>query len=503
MAGINTKSIILMGLAAMGASTPALADPGVYLAPMLGYLNPDNKLSRTNDVWGGRLALGSVLSDRWNLEVGLASHEVGLPGGGHVNQKGFGMDGLYFFSRDPAFAPFGLLGLGYMRSDSPGDRDNAVTANLGLGFLKQINDRMDFRADLRYRLVDTDLIQVGTHRLDDWLIHLGLHVNLGKPAAPAILASGAAPVAESVPTTPIPPAPPSDSDGDGVIDSIDQCPATPPGRTVDARGCEFDSDRDGIVDGLDQCPGTPADRQVDAKGCEPDSDGDTVVDALDQCPGTPADRQVDAKGCEPDSDGDAVVDVLDQCPDTPTGRQVDAKGCEPDSDGDTVVDALDQCPNTPTGRQVDAKGCEPDSDGDAVVDALDQCPDTPKGDTVDEKGCTIASSIVLKGVTFESDKATLRPESARVLDEAAEAIQRYPHLSVEVVGHTDSTGGDAHNQALSEQRAQAVCDYFIQKGIEAQRLKATGYGASKPVADNKDRQGREENRRVELLLKPQ
>ncbi len=443
MAGINTKSIILMGLAAMGASTPALADPGVYLAPMLGYLNPDNKLSRTNDVWGGRLALGSVLSDRWNLEVGLASHEVGLPGGGHVNQKGFGMDGLYFFSRDPAFAPFGLLGLGYMRSDSPGDRDNAVTANLGLGFLKQINDRMDFRADLRYRLVDTDLIQVGTHRLDDWLIHLGLHVNLGKPAAPAILASGAAPVAESVPTTPIPPAPPSDSDGDGVIDSIDQCPATPPGRTVDARGCEFDSDRDGIVDGLDQCPGTPADRQVDAKGCEPDSDGDTVVDALDQCP------------------------------------------------------------NTPTGRQVDAKGCEPDSDGDAVVDALDQCPDTPKGDTVDEKGCTIASSIVLKGVTFESDKATLRPESARVLDEAAEAIQRYPHLSVEVVGHTDSTGGDAHNQALSEQRAQAVCDYFIQKGIEAQRLKATGYGASKPVADNKDRQGREENRRVELLLKPQ
>lgn len=78
--------------------------------------------------------------------------------------------------------------------------------------------------------------------------------------------------------------PPKDTDGDGVIDSIDQCPTTPAGRKVDAKGCELDGDGDGVVDALDQCPTTPAGRKVDAKGCELDSDGDGIVDGVDKCP---------------------------------------------------------------------------------------------------------------------------------------------------------------------------------------------------------------------------
>ncbi|MFO7542919.1 MAG: OmpA family protein [Thiobacillus sp.] len=77
---------------------------------------------------------------------------------------------------------------------------------------------------------------------------------------------------------------PADSDGDGVVDSKDKCPTTPPNRKVNVEGCELDSDGDGVVDSLDKCPTTPAGRKVNAEGCELDSDGDGVIDSLDKCP---------------------------------------------------------------------------------------------------------------------------------------------------------------------------------------------------------------------------
>jgi OOP family OmpA-OmpF porin len=88
-----------------------------------------------------------------------------------------------------------------------------------------------------------------------------------------------------------------------------------------------------------------------------DSDGDGVVDEVDQCPDTPRGITVDARGCPPDSDGDGVPDYLDRCPGTPPGVAVDSSGCPFDSDGDGVVDHLDQCPNTPKGATVNEVGC--------------------------------------------------------------------------------------------------------------------------------------------------
>ncbi|MCS6786875.1 MAG: OmpA family protein [Thiobacillaceae bacterium] len=167
-----------------------------------------------------------------------------------------------------------------------------------------------------------------------------------------------------------------------------------------------------------------------------------------------------------------------------------------------MVDRLDRCPGTPAGRKVDASGCEPDSDGDGVVDALDQCPNTPKGDKVDTRGCTLASTIILKGVNFDHDSATLRPESKAVLDEAVATLKRYPQLRVEVAGHTDDRASEAYNLALSERRARAVMDYFVQAGIEPARLSAKGYGEGQPIADNRTAAGRAANRRVELRILP-
>ncbi len=95
----------------------------------------------------------------------------------------------------------------------------------------------------------------------------------------------------------------------------------------------------------------------EAPVAEGDADGDGVVDSKDQCPGTLSGVKVDAKGCELDSDGDGVVDSKDKCPNTPAGAKVDAGGCELDSDGDGVVDSKDACPDTLAGATVNSKGC--------------------------------------------------------------------------------------------------------------------------------------------------
>ncbi|MFO7601523.1 MAG: OmpA family protein [Candidatus Desulfacyla sp.] len=90
---------------------------------------------------------------------------------------------------------------------------------------------------------------------------------------------------------------PKDSDCDGVSDEVDQCPGTPLGVAVDARGCPLDSDGDGVPDYLDKCPGTPPGVEVDSRGCPLDSDGDGVPDYRDKCPGTPKGARVDTEGC--------------------------------------------------------------------------------------------------------------------------------------------------------------------------------------------------------------
>jgi OOP family OmpA-OmpF porin len=125
-----------------------------------------------------------------------------------------------------------------------------------------------------------------------------------------------------------------------------------------------------------------------------DSDGDGVIDRLDECPDTPKGVEVDYKGCPLDSDGDGVPDYLDKCPNTPAGVAVDSNGCPLDSDGDGVPDYLDKCPNTPAGVAVDSNGCPLDSDGDGVPDYLDECPNTPAGATVNKVGCWVLNSVL-------------------------------------------------------------------------------------------------------------
>jgi outer membrane protein OmpA-like peptidoglycan-associated protein len=269
-----------------------------------------------------------------------------------------------------------------------------------------------------------------------------------------------------------------------------------------------DSDGDGVPDSRDKCPGTPAGAKVDSKGCPIDGDGDGVPDGLDKCPNTPKGEKVDHDGCSKDSDGDGVMDGTDKCPDTPRGAKVDASGCPVDSDGDGVPDGIDKCPGTPHGTKVNPDGCPvvTDSDGDGVNDDRDKCPDTPRGTKVDANGCPEAApvfapgktSLVLEGVTFDTNSAHLTSSSNATLDRVAEALKANPDVRVEVGGHTDNTGSKATNNKLSAERAKAVKDYLVSKGVSASRLESKGYGSSSPIADNKTADGRAKNRRVEL-----
>jgi outer membrane protein OmpA-like peptidoglycan-associated protein len=108
--------------------------------------------------------------------------------------------------------------------------------------------------------------------------------------------------------------------------------------------------------------------------------------------------------------------------------------------------------------------------------------------------------MVLYGLRFDVNSAVLRKESEKTLNEIFEALRHDLSLKVLVEGHTDSTNTDAYNQTLSEQRAKAVVDWLLAKGIQTRRLKAKGFGRTRPVASNNTAQGRALNRRVELSV---
>jgi outer membrane protein OmpA-like peptidoglycan-associated protein len=110
-----------------------------------------------------------------------------------------------------------------------------------------------------------------------------------------------------------------------------------------------------------------------------------------------------------------------------------------------------------------------------------------------------APKLVLEGVNFDFDKSTLRQDDMGSLDNDVATLKSWGDVDIEVAGHTDSMGSDAYNMNLSQQRAEAVRNFLISKGVAANRLTAKGYGESQPVADNATEEGRFKNRRVELI----
>ena len=110
------------------------------------------------------------------------------------------------------------------------------------------------------------------------------------------------------------------------------------------------------------------------------------------------------------------------------------------------------------------------------------------------------ASVVLNNIFFDVNQYELKPESISELDKVVELLNDNPGVKILISGHTDNTGKATDNLRLSENRAKAVVDYLIAKGIEASRLQYKGFGATRAVADNATEEGRAQNRRTELKV---
>lgn len=384
-----------------------------YVSPMASYIDGDDDSMLDEGVRGGQFGIGRAVNNLLNIE-GYFSF-ASLDGSPGQDQSGFGADLQFHFNRQGLLTPYLFFGAGHLSLDvDGGDDPDGFMYSGGAGVIADIfGDRnVALRAEYRRRHHEPD-----NSEIRDNIFSLGLQIPFG-----------------------------------------------------------------------------------DAPVSVTDSDGDGVADSVDRCPGTPAGTPVDEYGCERDSDGDGVADSMDQCPNTPRGTRVDARGCPQDSDGDGVADGVDECPGTPRGARVDEKGCELDSDGDGVVDRLDECPNTAKGVQVDIKGCEIKEEIRLPGVNFETNSDRLLSGAENTLDDAVATLKKNPSIKVEVQGHTDSDGTAKYNEGLSQRRAKTVRDYLVEHGIAADRLTTKGYGELAPIDDNSTAEGKAANRRVVLRI---
>jgi outer membrane protein OmpA-like peptidoglycan-associated protein len=194
----------------------------------------------------------------------------------------------------------------------------------------------------------------------------------------------------------------------------------------------------------------------------------------------------------------------------------DVDGCpDPDNDKDGILDADDKCPNEPEDKDgfEDEDGCpDPDNDKDGILDADDKCPNEPEDmdGYEDEDGCPDPTHklavvkqdqiVIMEQIFFETAKAKIKPISFPICDAVVAVIEKNPTIKIRIEGHTDSRGKAGYNRKLSDQRAKAVLKYLVDKGIDADRMTAEGFGPDKPIAPNETADGRAKNRRVEFHI---
>jgi OOP family OmpA-OmpF porin len=160
-----------------------------------------------------------------------------------------------------------------------------------------------------------------------------------------------------------------------------------------------------------------------------------------------------------------------------------------DSDGDGVSDFFDKCPGTPSGVKVDGAGCP-------LPVAATPAPVT-KVFVTEEDRKIVREAI--RNLEFDFGKATIRAHSFPSLNRVAQLLID-KNFSLKLAGHTDNVGSNDANMKLSKARAESVKNYLVDKGANASRIEATGYGETQPIATNKTAKGRQQNRRVEFTL---
>ncbi len=265
-----------------------------------------------------------------------------------------------------------------------------------------------------------------------------------------------------------------DRDGDGFKDDEDDCPDQP-------------EDRDGFEDTRDEAP-------PGQLGCpDPDNDKDGILDVDDQCINNPEDKDgdEDTDGCpesrDGDRDGDGILDSRDKCPDDPEDKDgfEDKDGCpDLDNDKDGIPDANDACRDDPE----DKDGKE-DEDG---------CPETePQGPVIIEGN----NILIFEKVQFATGSAKILPASDSILEAVSKTLLEHPEFAlIEVQGHADERADDRFNLQLTKDRAKAVMQALVKRGVEAGRVRSMGFGEYCPQDPESNEKAWETNRRVEFKI---
>ena len=319
----------------------------------------------------------------------------------------------------------------------------------------------------------------------------GLTKGFGTPDVRAFVQVGVAKITQPV----------YDADGDGIVDDQDACPEEPEDfdQFEDADGCpDPDNDQDGIPDTEDACPmdAEDLDRFEDTDGCpDNDNDNDGIPDTIDGSR-TPGGKLRYTKGLP-------GFGICMNSPEDMDGFE-DADGCpDADNDNDGIPDVSDG-ERTEDGRVVWAEGYE--GFGNCMnaaevvngVDDDDGCPDEALAMIDTEK----KEIVILDKVYFDYNRASIKPGSFPVLQAVHQILMAYPSITtIEVQGHTDTRGSDRYNKSLSQRRVDSVRTWLIDKGIEAGRLSAMGYGEEQPVVvDAQTEEDHARNRRVQFKI---
>jgi outer membrane protein OmpA-like peptidoglycan-associated protein len=268
---------------------------------------------------------------------------------------------------------------------------------------------------------------------------------------------------------------PMDSDGDGILDALDNCPFVR--GFAENRGCPFeDADGDGILDKDDACPTEIG--ILELNGCPlPDADKDSVPDAEDLCPNDAG--SILSKGC-PDADGDGIYDRNDSC--KFLAGPIENFGCPYlDFDGDGVLDKDDKCPN--------------------VVGPISNsgCPLAPQGIEITKEERIIMANF-LNNLNFEAEKALLDTVSFAALDDLVNMLIAKPSYKISISVYTDNGRKPSLSKKLAESRSEVIKKYLTDKSIAIERIKLSPVGGENFIVGNKTPEDRAKNNRVEAYI---
>lgn len=274
---------------------------------------------------------------------------------------------------------------------------------------------------------------------------------------------------------------------------------------------KVDSDGDGILDDVDQCPNEAEDVDgfQDEDGCpDYDNDGDGILDINDGCQNSKEDFDgfQDEDGCpDVDNDGDGILDINDKCPNNKEDFDgfLDKDGCpEVDNDNDGILDVNDDCPNKSeifNGYQ-DEDGCPDVAPAQTYYEPEPKKVvkrSTKKKKKTDRKTTNAPAQFLVHGEsTFLSNSSQIKSSAYSELNKIVNQLQLYPDALWSIESHVDRSESSSQAIKVSKNQADAILNYFISKGLSASNFRAIGKGDSSPIASNSSVYGRMKNRRI-------